>query len=134
MSKRTWRERFTSKIDHEGDCWIWVGKVLPNGYGRFWFDGKQRYAHRVAYEQFVGPIPNGLVIDHLCRNRGCVNPDHLEPVTHQENCRRGAKGSLVTHCPNNHPLDEANTYVKPNGTRRCRQCNTDLQRQRRAAA
>ncbi|MFJ2662519.1 HNH endonuclease signature motif containing protein [Arthrobacter koreensis] len=81
--------------------------------------------HRVAYELFSGPIPNGLVLDHLCRNRGCFNPNHLEPVTRAVNNLRGvgfmAAHARKTHCPKGHPYDEKNTQIK-NGARRCRAC------------
>lgn len=78
-------------LGHEGGCWIWTGRRHGSGrrYGGFTFRGRQVYAHRAAYELFVGPIAGGLELDHLCRNGLCVNPDHLEPVTHQENVRRG---------------------------------------------
>ena len=80
-----------------------------------------RYAHRVAYESLVGPIPEGLQLDHLCRNRTCVNPDHLEPVTPHENRRRAA--ALITACPQGHVYDEANTGLANTGQRYCRTCN-----------
>jgi hypothetical protein len=88
-------------------------------------------AHRFAYELLVGPIPEGLELDHLCRNHACVNPAHLEPVIHVENIRRGdtdAQGRCnrdKTHCPAGHPLDEANTYHNPHGWRACRTCNRE---------
>ena len=82
------QSRFWSKVDATGDCWIWTG-ALASGYGRFYLNGQLRPAHRVAYETLVGSIPRGLDLDHLCRVRSCVNPDHLEPVTRAENLRRG---------------------------------------------
>jgi hypothetical protein len=83
-------ERFWAKVDRRGDdeCWPWLGAVNPNGYGAFQWDGGQ-YAHRFAYELQIGPIPEGLTLDHLCRVRHCVNGAHLEPVTGQENTLRG---------------------------------------------
>lgn len=83
--------RLLSKIETCEDlaaCWKWRGSVSELGYGAFWFDGAMRPAHRVTYELLIGPVPDGLELDHLCRNRGCVNPSHVEPVTHQENCAR----------------------------------------------
>lgn len=70
------------------DCWLWTGYVAAGGYGEFHLAGRTRKAHRVAYELLVGPVPEGLDLDHLCRVRRCVNPEHLEPVTRQENLRR----------------------------------------------
>ena len=92
----TLAERFWSKVDHPdaNDCWPWLGAKNPKGYGRIKADGGRRtlQAHRVAYELLVGPIPDGHHLDHLCRNRGCVNPSHAEPVTPKENIGRGLTG------------------------------------------
>lgn len=93
-----------------GDCWEWQGNVSTDGYGRVEIDGRAWLVHRLFYEALVGPIPDGLQIDHLCRNRSCVNPDHLEPVTMQENIRRGAPGAWErrqrrTHCKKGHRYD-----------------------------
>lgn len=111
-------------------CWLWQGDKLPRGYGQFRFDNRHVLAHRFAYEMAKGAIPPGLVIDHLCRVTSCVNPDHLEAVTNAENLRRGVGPSLTsarrraqTHCKRGHLFDEANTYWKPNGARRCRACS-----------
>ena len=83
----TRKERLLRHVDvAEDECWEWRAFIRPNGYGQF---NKNEYAHRVSYEEFVGPIPEGLVIDHLCRNRSCINPEHLEPVTQHENLLRG---------------------------------------------
>jgi hypothetical protein len=81
--------RFQRRVAPHGECWVWTGATEHNGYARFWLDGKMRYAHRVAYEWFRGPIPAGLDLDHLCRVRNCVNPYHLEAVTRQVNLLRG---------------------------------------------
>lgn len=89
-SRGTMAERFKGKwvVDPLVGCWVWTAASNGRGYGRIWVDGRPHPAHRVAYEIHVGPIPAGMEIDHLCRNRGCVNPAHLEPVTRRENLRR----------------------------------------------
>jgi hypothetical protein len=110
-----------------GTCVEWRGAVTSAGYGSV-ADGKgsSLLAHRVAYEQVFGPIPAGMTLDHLCRNRRCVNPDHLEPVTNRENILRGTSPSAVharkTHCPKGHSYSAENTYTKPRGSRECRTC------------
>lgn len=112
-------------------CWLWTGYLTEKGYGRFNPQWKTSplHAHRVSYELNKGPIPPGLVIDHLCRNPCCVNPDHLESVTQGENVRRGNAGinhRIKTHCTYGHPFSETNTRMaaRPNGLRArvCRTC------------
>lgn len=126
--------RFDRKIDKSGGCWTWTASLKPDGYGWFRLDGKVRLAHRVAYEAFIGPIPSGLELDHLCRNRRCVRPDHLEAVTHRENLLRGETITAAqvsrTHCPRGHGYDPENTYIGKNGSRSCRTCHRDYQRER----
>ena len=108
------------------ECWLWTGSKDTPGYGRVQIDKKQVCAHRMAYELCVGPIPDGLELDHLCRVPLCVNPEHLEPVTRRENLLRGntvpARRAAQTHCLRGHAFDEANTYVDARGRRGCRAC------------
>ena len=123
---------FWSLVDRGPDCWLWTGLIDRYGYGRR-HTGGEILAHRIAYRLVVGPIPAGLQLDHLCRNRRCVNPAHLEPVTGRENLRRsplmpGIARAARTTCRNGHPYDDANTRVSvgPNGTGRvCRTCNRE---------
>lgn len=134
--RMTLRERFESKIRRtDGGCWEWSGgHFQATGYAIFNIpserDGRWRptVAHRVSYELFVGPIPDGLHVDHLCRNRGCVRPDHLEPVTQQENMHRGQAPSAISYrenrCQRGHEYTPENTIIKPSqpGKRECREC------------
>lgn len=134
--RRVTVDRFWEKVDKSDECWIWTASLDRHGYGQFKLSGKMLRAHRVAYELMVGVIPDGLVIDHLCRNRACVRPDHLEPVAPIENVRRGERANL-THCRNGHPYDEVNTYVGKQyrtGTiqRDCRICRRERDRRYRA--
>lgn len=131
---------------HEGSsCWLWTGAQAKNGYGRSTAveNGVRspREAHRVSYELTVGPVPAGLELDHLCRNRLCVRPSHLEAVTHRVNIERGtgpvAENARRTHCRRGHPFTGDNLYVvQASRKRRCRTCQRDRQRQykRRARA
>lgn len=129
-------------------CWVWRGSIARNRYGLWSYrkDAETRtaYAHRFAYELAVGPIPDGLVLDHLCLNRTCCNPEHLDPVTHAENFRRGvgrrdgaAFQRSKTHCPYGHPYSGENLTIRPDGSRNCRACSrrhsTAARARRRAA-
>lgn len=127
-------DRFAEKVAlNDTGCLVWLAGDNGVGYGLF-YEGraKRGYAHRWSYEYHVGPIPDGLHLDHLCRNRRCVNPKHLEPVTLRENLLRGvgpsAKNAQKTHCPEGHPYAGANLYVYPtSGIRRCRECGRQQQ-------
>lgn len=124
-------DRFWSKVDATGICWEWTAAKNPRGYGIFSHDFRSRLAHRVAWELLVGPIPSGMVIDHVCRNPGCVNPDHLDVVTQSENLRRSplmGRYKDRTHCPYGHVLDGR----KRTGTRYCLTCNNQRNRAWRA--
>ena len=130
---------FWKHVEQTETCWIWRGDTSGN-YGKF-FESKSNkrfLAHRVSYEIHIGPIPDGLTIDHLCRNTLCVRPDHLETVTMRENLLRGnswsGRNARKTHCPRGHLYDEANTYRDKTGGRTCRICSRVLQRERKRLA
>lgn len=121
---------FWSRVDKSGGpdaCWPWLGAKNQKGYGRRNFRGVVTLAHRAAYVISKGEVPDGFTIDHLCRNRACQNPAHLEAVPHRINLLRGntiiARAASATHCPQGHPYDEANTKLARDGHRSCRACD-----------
>jgi hypothetical protein len=128
-----------SKIEvDESGCWLWTAAATPGGYARINYQKRQKYAHRLAYELLVGPIPDGLTIDHLCRVRNCINPAHLEAVTLRENLLRGntvaAMHARKTHCPRGHPYagPDAEVY-RYRGQRVCRRCSREKAEEQRIA-
>ncbi|MGW6747602.1 HNH endonuclease signature motif containing protein [Streptomyces sp. NPDC055006] len=135
-------ERFLTKVDMTANCWTWTASTNPDGYGQFYVGQAKFLAHRWLYERCVGPIPAGTELDHRCRNRACVRPSHLDPVSHRENVLRGVSPTALhaakTRCVSGHPFDEENTRVTAQGARRCRTCHREASRehmqQRRAAA
>lgn len=114
----------------DGGCWLWQGRLNTYGYGLVWFEGKYRYVHVLSYLTLVGPIPEGLVLDHVrargCTAKNCLNPAHLEPVTPGENALRGSGPPSVnarkTHCIHGHEFTPENTRVAKDGHRRCKTC------------
>ena len=140
-------ERFWKFVEKQpsGACWHWTGSISPSGYGRFGLRrGTMVQAHRFAYEALVGPIPEGLDLDHLCRVRNCVNPEHLEPVSRAENLRRGVGvggkrpggmheiNAAKTHCKHGHEFTPENTAINSaSGCRQCRTCHRLRTRARR---
>lgn len=133
---KTIESRFWAKVNKEGpdDCWDWQGGKNNKGYGYFWVEGKIiTRVHRFAYQLLKGNIPKTMTLDHLCRNRSCVNPNHLEVVTMRINSLRGvgasARNARATHCPKGHPYDLLNTHFYVNGNRRCQTCNREYRRQ-----
>lgn len=136
------RVRFTAKMQRTATCWLWTGATQSSGYGSFGIDGKTHLAHRLAYELFIGPIGDGLAINHLCGVKKCVNPDHLEAVTAAENNAHAratglapyptlaATNAAKTKCPAGHAYTGNNVYTYPSGARRCRACKRDSDRRR----
>lgn len=119
-------------VDESTGCWEWQGAHTRDGYGMLRIENRAISSHRYSYTTLVGPIPEGLEIDHLCRNRNCCNPEHLEPVTRSENLRRsplmGRARLSMTHCKRGHPYNEANTRYTTEGHRQCRECENACRR------
>lgn len=142
MRALTFDEAFWPKVNQNGPllspylgrCWLWLAGTDAKGYGRLqWKDGRSGLAHRALYEVLYNSVPGGLELDHICRNRRCVNPAHLEVVDHTENLRRGAIDwrRHLTHCKRGHPLEPSNVYRR-NGRRHCRQCRQEWRTTQRA--
>jgi hypothetical protein len=125
-------DKFFAKIKHSSGCWLWAGYINKKGYGQLGFEGKICRAHRVSYEFFVGPLIQGLVIDHLCNNPSCVNPFHLNQTTNKENVARGtsptAQNKRKKVCLKGHPLIEENVYKEGDG-RKCITCRKNQKKQ-----
>jgi hypothetical protein len=129
-------DRLWVKIRKTETCWLWTGTPDSSGYGQISINRVKRLVHRVVYELLIGPIPDGLTLDHLCRVRLCCNPAHLEPVTGIKNVMRGeslnARNGRKTACVHGHSFDLINTYWRPDGTRQCRECRRRRGRELRA--
>lgn len=125
MQVKPMADRFWPKVE-VWDCWEWKASKNAYGYGQFYTGETMRLAHVISYQLLVGEVPAGLDLDHLCRNRSCVNPDHLEPVTRRENIARGssvvARQMEQTECKYRHPLSGDNSYIDGRGRRVCRAC------------
>lgn len=136
-SERFWMKVTSATTDHRG-CWDWASAKTDCGYGSFWDGTRKVYAHRWSYEQLRAEIPEGLCIDHLCQNRACVNPWHLEPVTTSVNIRRGRRAEvrraqMPPNCPHGHPYSGDNLIISTPGWRVCRACEVAKNERRKAA-
>ena len=133
-------DKILSKINKTSKCWLWTGYINNNGYGEAHFNGRKYKTHRLIYELHKGVIPKELEIDHLCRVRNCVNPDHLEVVTHLENIKRAQPFISInkrTHCKKGHEYSEENTWLVTRGNGRtnrvCRICKSNIMKNNRAS-
>lgn len=120
-------DKFWSKVNKTAECWEWAACKMPTGYGKLKYKGQDWLAHRLSYTLLIGPIKEGLTVDHLCRNRSCVNPDHMELVSQGENTLRGLSVSGInsrkTHCSKGHEYGGENLIVaRKTSHRRCRTC------------
>jgi hypothetical protein len=133
MTRGTLADRFWAHVEKTDSCWLWAGNIRSDGYGRMMFQSKRRLVHRIAYELLIGPIPEGLTIDHVwargCRYRRCVNPDHLEAVPIRENILRGnntaAQFARRDHCNHGHALSGENVRVTKRNERQCVTCKRE---------
>ena len=132
LTTRFWEK--VSGLDNPDGCWTWTACKNPDGYGKIGLEGDTIYAHRLAYLLCIGPIPLYLEVDHLCRNPACVNPSHLELVSHAENVRRGDNWSKgwerdVTHCPQGHEYTPDNLVKQGlSNKRKCKTCHRERAR------
>lgn len=135
MNRSTPAQFWAKTLKRENGCWEWSGAHFHNGYGRARYHGRDTVAHVIAWELTNGPVPQGLELDHECRNRGCINPAHLEPVTHQVNQMRGTsfvrENAEKTECLKGHPLSGENLFIRNDGRRRCRTCERESQKRLR---
>jgi hypothetical protein len=132
-------ERFMGHVDVTKSCWVWKGSKDKNGYGFYWSKNKVRRAHRFIYSKMIGDLVDGMVIDHLCHNPSCVNPDHLEQVTQRENTFRSTTSVAIINsskkeCMNGHTFSYSNTIIRKDGTRNCRTCINLLKKKYRRLA
>lgn len=132
--RQTIQERFWSKVRITNTCWLWMASCNKDGYGVFRLNRSMKKAHRMSYAWVLGEISEGFELDHLCRHRNCVRPNHLEPVTHLENMRRGditamgAPNRDKTYCIKGHEFTKENTYLTKDCKRSCRECMRVFQR------
>lgn len=131
----TLKERlmFFMVVDHVTGCWNWTANKNQKGYGRVAIDGRLHSAHRVSFEIFNGPLIDGLEVDHVCENRGCINPAHLQQITHASNVRKGNRWNIErpTHCPRGHPFTAPNLGHDHRGWRYCKACASRRHKRRK---